>query len=212
MDKRISPAAYGGGPGDTALPQLGWHPSDRATTSDSPHGCQLTEHTRVGASIGTGGPHRPSFTQRPARTGAVGPMPGLAVHDVGHVSDRRDQASTDGPAHAADSSAEEEAQRLEGRVAVLVRLLDDDGQPVTSREQAAQHDLLAEWDHLGRLCVCHEVLPPMPRWFPRSMAAQLIAAAEARSPGSSTVHAVCVEFADGYLTVLEREELSFLPM
>ncbi len=211
MDKRISPAAHCG-LGNASFPQLRWQPSDRPAMSNGPDVCQLVEHTRAGAIVGTGGQHLPQFTQRPARTCAVEPMPAPGVLDAHPLSDLSEQTSTCGLAPQADGSTTDDACLLEGRVAALVRLLDNDGHPITSREEAAEHELLAEWERLGKLCVCREVLPAMPRWFPRSMAAELMAAAEAKSPGSSTLHPLCVEFADGYLTVLEREELSFLPL
>lgn len=98
-----------------------------------------------------------------------------------------------------------------GRVAVFTHLLDEDGRRITTHDEALGHGLLSEWEHLGQTCVCREALPPMPRLLPSSLAAERLAAMEANVPGSSTMHLVSVEFADGFRTALQYQQLRCLP-
>jgi hypothetical protein len=141
MNKHLSPATSGSHLDGTALPQRDWHPSDGAATSDGSYGCHPVEYPCVDVSIDTEGHHLPPFTQQHAdRTGAVEPIPALRLQDAGYLGDRGVPAPLGGPAHAADSRADEEARRLEGRVALLMRLLDDDGQRWAGAEKGGATD------------------------------------------------------------------------
>lgn len=135
-----------------------------------------------------------------------------AVGDGPQPSGLSEPTLGDTMSRAAHVAHDELVHLVQGHVAQLVQVLDADGHPVTSREEAARLELLPEWEHLGHLCVCREVLPLMPRWLPRSMATHLLADAEARFPGSSILHLIGVEFADGFVTALERDELRILPL
>jgi hypothetical protein len=210
-DNRIAPTAHDDSRG-VSLPQRPELLPNRPSTGNGSDDYQSVKRTSEGATAATGGPYQPQCTQHPAHTGAVEPAPApLALH-ARHLSNVSDQASLEGQSREADGSATAEASVLEGRIATLVQLLDDDGHPISSREEAARHELLPEWDRLGKLCVCRGVLPPMPRWLPQSMVAENFGSTEANSPRSSVLDLVCVEFADGYVSVLERAELNFLPL
>ena len=140
------------------------------------------------------------------------PMTSTAAGGKPQPSDLSEPTLGDTTSRAAHDEHNDMVRYFEGHVAQLVRVLDADGHPVTSREEAARLELLPEWEHLGHLCVCREILPPMPRWLPPHMATNLLADAEARYPGSSIIHLIGVEFADGFVTALERDELRILPL
>lgn len=139
-------------------------------------------------------------------------MTPTAVGDGPQQHDLSEPALEDANRRAARDEHNDLIRCVESHIAQLIRVLDADGHPITSRAEAARLELLPEWEHVGHLCVCREVLPPMPRWLPQSQATQLLADAEARCHGSSILHLIGVEFADGFITALERDELRILPL
>lgn len=210
MDKHIVPASDDG-VGNISIPPHRRHRSRTHTTSDGWGNGQAVEHGRIGSSGGASSQQSPRNARNTPQIGIMspagktplnGPQESDEITDLSPIEAKR-------AAHACPGGV---SYWLKGHVAKLVRVLDADGHPVTSREEAVRLELLPEWEHLGQLCVCRDVLPPMPHWLPQSQATQLLADAEARCPGSSILQLIGVEFADGFVTALERDELSILPL
>jgi hypothetical protein len=195
----------------SARTQLLWCPTGGPATLGDLDRSPTAQCGSAGALLDTGGQTSPRQLRPVAAVGAPESAPGSRPLGVAHQGSLDVDPATDGSDGAAVDGIADMDRLLEGRVAMVVRLLDDDRHPVTSREEAEHRGLLPEWERVGRLCVCRGVLPPMPRWLSRVAAADIIASMEAHLPGSSTLRLVCVEFADGFLTVLERDELRFLP-